>query len=72
MGIKTKIIVAIVAAVIALNIFLPDKAEEAIEMISGAIGISEDSIQQGVDLATDITTDTAEIIQDEVEDAIDD
>ena len=72
MSIKLKVFLVIVAAVIALNIFLPDRAEDVIEMISDSTGISEEKIQQGLDIASDITKDTAEVIQETAEDALDD
>ena len=72
MSLKAKIILSIVVAVVLLNIFLPDRAEEVIEMISESTGISEEKIQQGVDIASDITKDTAEAVKESAEDALDD
>ena len=64
MGWKLKLILIIVVVLVALNIFLPDRAEEAINMISENTGISEDKISNGVDLATDITKDGVELAKE--------
>ena len=72
MGIKLKIIFILVLGMVALSIFLPDRAEEAIEMISESTGISEDKISRGVEFATDVTKDSAELIKDKAVEIKDD
>ena len=66
MGWILKLSFVVVVALALLNIFLPDRAEEAINMISENTGISEEKIAEGVELATDIVKDGAEIAKEKV------
>ena len=72
MGWKIKLILIIVTVLVALNIFMPDRANDAMDLISENTGISKEKIEDGVNLATDIAKDGADMAKDKASEVVDD
>lgn len=64
MGFILKLVVVVVIGLVGLKVFLPDRAEQAIEMISENTGFDAQKITEGVELATDIAKDGVELAKD--------
>ena len=70
MGWTLKLLFIIISLLVVLNIFLPDRAEEAINMISENTGLNEDKIVDGINLASDIVKEKSELAKEKVDDNI--
>ena len=70
MGLILKLSFVVVFILVALNIFLPDRAEEAIQIISENTGITEEKIIEGVELATDIAKDSVDLAKEKVTEVV--
>ena len=66
-GFIVKIVIVVVVVLVGLNIFMPEKAMEAIEVISDTTGISEETITQNIDKATDIAIDGADMAKEKAQ-----
>ena len=61
---KIKLAAVVIIILVILNIFLPKREQQAVNMISDHTGIKNDKIQQGVDLATGVAKDASQLAKE--------